>query len=1349
MIQYQTLRQGCLQIVSYLSLSLFISCFWLNLGTARLAAQATSSATIAGVVTDQQGATIPGVEITLTDSSTSAVQTKKTNDVGRYVFANVAPSTYTVVFGKVGFSTYKLEAQTVEIGTTLTLDASLQVGATSTTVEVQARAAAELQTTSASVGTTLSSNDIQSLPNLGRDVATLAVLQPGVTLGGYTAGAVQDQNSYTVDGGNNSDDMAGNNTSYVTNFTGVGGVQQGGSSSGVVPTPVESIEEFKVTTFNQTADFNGGLGSQVQMMTKRGTNQIHGAGYGYYFATNVGAANFWDKNHTPSGSLGYTPLPSNHRDRFGGAIGGPIFPKFLGGKWFAFFNYEGLRFPNVNTYERAVPSDLMRMGIIQVANASGGTTAFNLNPTAVTVNGVTYAPAQCGNAACDPRGIGLNPVVAGIWAKMPHGNDPLYGGTGADGLNVIGYQSPYRTPLTTNAYVGRIDHDFSDKWHFMSSYRYMRLINLTNNQVDIGGALPGDTLGQPTAVAPRDQVPSLLVGGLTTVLSPTATNSFVYSYTRNFWQWGSVNAPPQLTGLGGAVEIAPGNTSTAESIAALIPYNVNTQNVRQRFWDGQDNMFKDDVTMIKGSHIIQVGGVYQRNFDFHMRTDNGNGVNNAIVYQVGANNTSFTGLTYPNALIGSNGSVSSASQTQFQNLYSEVLGFVSQPQVTYTRTGSNLTIQPIGSVAYERSVIPSYNLYASDSWHIKPTLTLTYGLSWALEMPPYELNGSQVMLVDANGKPVSSDSYLANRQSYALLGKAYNPTLGFETIKGVGRKYPFDPVYTDFGPRIALAWSPKYSDGMLGKVLGDNKTVLRAGYGRIFGRLNGVNLVLVPLLGPGLLQAVSCQGPASNGTCAGSGKVTPSTVFRIGTDGNVAPLAAPTTTLPQPFYPGVNGAYAQDPSSIDPNYKPERTDNFTVSIQRAIGSKSTLEVGYIGRIIKNEGLNLNLDAVPYMTTLNGQSFAQAYAATFFALQGTNFTSGANVPAQPFFEAALGGANSAYCKGAASCTAKLASGNLAAFQNTRVSNIWQTMNAAPSWTLGSTQLDVNQMSSISMIDSVGYGNYNAMFVTFRSRDFHGISSTSNFTWGRSLGTAAVTQASSAYTALDVFNIGANYGPQSYDIKFIYNFSAAYQIPFYKSQKGVLGHILGGWTISPIFFAQSGAPIAVGYNEGGICSSACQAFGESSSSGISTYAENAVLTSPFTGGSSSNSNVTGSNGIGTVNPTGVNLFSNPAAVYAEFRKCVLGYDTSCGGYGNLRGQPTWNLDATVLKTVGIWKEGRVGATLNIQVTNVLNHDQLGTSAYGANSLTLSSPTLFGRLTTQANTPRNMEFGLRVFF
>lgn len=1330
--------------------------------SALLWSQATSTSTVTGQATDQTGAAVPGVKVTLRDPATSTQFDTTTNSDGRYVLTNVSVGTYNIIFEKQGFATSRVQQQAVEVGTTLTVNAALEVGSTTTTVEVAAQATAELQTTSASVGSTITAKDLQNLPNLARDAATLAILQPGITPGGNTAGAVQDQNSYTVDGGMNSDDMSGNSTTYVTNFTGLGGTQTGGSTAGAVPVPVESIEEFKVTTFQQSADFNGGLGSQVQMVTKRGTNQFHGSGYEYYFATDVGAANSWTNNHTctpfstqcqsittPAGTgsfptQGYAnPLPSNHRNRFGASLGGYATPNVLGGKWYFFFNYEGQRFPNNNVYERAVPSDLMKLGVIQVPiGSSGAYTAFNLNPYAINYQGVTY-PA-CSGSYCDPRGIGLNPIVQKIWSQMPSGNDVTYGGSGADQHNVIGYLGSLKTPLTDDIYVGRVDHDFGDKWHFFSSYRFMKLVNLTTNQVDIGGVLPGDTKGIPAATAPRDQLPSLLVGGLTTTISATMTNDFRYSFTRNFWQWGTENAPPQLPGLGGAVEIAPGTASaTSEYTYSLIPYNVNTQNIRQRFWDGKDQMFKDDVSKIWGNHILQFGGQYLRNDDYHMRTDNGNGVTNAIVYQVGASGVNFSGFGYPTGL-------SSSNQTSFQRLYSEVLGLVTQPQVAYTRSGSNLNIEPVGSVAYEHSIIPSYQLYAADTWHLKPTLTLTYGMSWEAELPPYELNGAQVLPVDANGKVIGETQYLAAREAAALQGQVYNPVVGFETIRGTGRKYPYNPVWDQFSPRFAVAWNPKFGNGMLGKVFGDGKTVMRAGYGRIYGRLNGVGLVLVPLLGPGLLQAVTCTNPNIQGVC--NGTVTPSTAFRIGTDGTTAPLPSPTQTLPQPFYPGLNGnPGTTDPSVLDPNYRPEVTDNVTVSIQRAIGNNTTFETGYIGRRITHETQNVNIDAVPYMTTLGGQSFAQAYANIYLSLCGAAYCAAAPssstvnaVPVQPFLEAALGGPNSTYCKGSTSCTAKFVSANVSNFTSTSVSTLWRNLNA--NWVLPQTMMDVSQsITSLSYIASNGYGNYNALYGTFRIRNFHGVSSTSNFTWGRALGTGALTQASSSYTQLDAFNTAANYGSNSFDIKFLYNQATSWEIPYYKTQKGILGHVLGGWVISSIFTAQSGAGEAVSYNESGVCGGACQAFGESSSANVTANAEEAVEALPYTGGNSAHSNVAGSAGIGTNNPAGVNQFTNPAAVYAQFRPCILGYDTSCGGYYNIRGLPAWNVDGGALKDIGLWKEGRVGATLSFQITNVFNH----TVFAGPSSLSLSSPTSFGRITAASNIPRNMEFGLRIHF
>src|ERR1035438_1194611 len=215
----------------------------------------------------------------------------------------------------------------------------------------------------------------------------------------------------------------------------------------------------------------------------------------------------------------------------------------------------------------------MRAGVIQVPNAAGVYQAYNLNPNPVTVNGVTYQPATCAGGPCDPRGIGINPVVNQIWQKyMPLPNDPQSG----DLYNTQGYRTSLKLPVNSDFGVLRLDHDFGNRNHFSISDRYYSFRQLTSSQVDIGGALPGDTFGQAAATSPRPQIANYLVAGLTTTLKPNLTNDFRFNYIRNYWSWTTDGGTPQLPGLGGAVEIG------GESSNALIPYNVDTSSTRQR-----------------------------------------------------------------------------------------------------------------------------------------------------------------------------------------------------------------------------------------------------------------------------------------------------------------------------------------------------------------------------------------------------------------------------------------------------------------------------------------------------------------------------------------------------------------------------------------------------------------------------------------------------------------------------------------------------------------------------------------------------------------------------------------------
>src|SRR5438045_943940 len=266
--------------------------------------QSSSAGTVSGTITDSSGGAVAGCTVYLKDAATGSMRPSATNESGFYVFPYVNPGTYTVTVSKQGFKTTVVNGQVVEVGKQLTVNAVLELGSVSSTVEVTFSAGAELQTMDATVGSTLSGETLINLPNTSRDASTLAVLQPGQNINGNVGGAASDQNSFQLDGGYATDDMSGDNNTYIRGFGsdtagGVGAYHSAGNNqtpSAVVPIPVASVEEFKVSTSNQTADFNGGAGSQVQVVTKRGTNTLHGNAYDYYQDTNFAGENTLDNN---------------------------------------------------------------------------------------------------------------------------------------------------------------------------------------------------------------------------------------------------------------------------------------------------------------------------------------------------------------------------------------------------------------------------------------------------------------------------------------------------------------------------------------------------------------------------------------------------------------------------------------------------------------------------------------------------------------------------------------------------------------------------------------------------------------------------------------------------------------------------------------------------------------------------------------------------------------------------------------------------------------------------------------------------------------------------------------------
>src|SRR5262249_7718783 len=154
-----------------------------------------------------------------------------------------------------------------------------------------------------------------------------------------------------------------------------------------------------------------------------------------------------------------------------------------------------------------------------------------------------------------------------------------------------------------------------------------------------------------------------------------------------------------------------------------------------------------------------------------------------------------------------------------------------------------------GKQSQVRSTIKTYNLYFNDTWRLSPTLTLNAGVGYTVETPPVEEKGRQVVLVDETGAPIHAADFLAKRQAAALAGQAYATVVGFETARNLHLKHPYEPFHGGISPKVSVAWNPQFKSGILNKVFGEGTTVFRAGYGRLYGRLNGVNNLLVPMSG--------------------------------------------------------------------------------------------------------------------------------------------------------------------------------------------------------------------------------------------------------------------------------------------------------------------------------------------------------------------------------------------------------------------------------------------------------------------------------------------------------------------
>jgi Carboxypeptidase regulatory-like domain len=1272
---------------------------------------------IAGDVTDPSGAVISGADLTLTDLARNVSQTAKTNSAGHYAFPSVAPGTYRLTVSKSGFRQFVVPSLTVSVAKSFTQNVKLEVGTATQVIEVQATGA-ELQTLDASVGNVLNRTALQNIPSLSRDVTAVLLLQPmaapgynatptvgtgnspasgeGNETGGGVAGARSDQNKFLLDGSDVTSDMEATG-GYTMGF--------GATPRAVVPTPVESVEEFRVTTNNDNS-FSGAAGGEVQMVTKRGTNAWHGSGYEFNQNTDYNA-NLWQLNHAGK------PRPVWQDNRFGASLGGPVYKDKL---WF-FANYEGQRLKKATPLTRWVPSASLRAGLMTYINASGGVSTVPL-------------------ASIDPRHIGISPVIRDIWNKMPLGNNPNEAGT--DGLNVIGFDSA--TPVTQNEDFGlmRLDYKINDNWNASGTFRYDTTRNLNSAQVDIGGVLPGDVLGQPAPTREIPLQPRSYIFGLTGRLSPYVTNDFHFGFVRNFWQWGSVTPFPLVSGTSQAVQIY-----RETAVKNLVPINEDTQSARSRVWNGKDDTFNDTLSWLKGTHFLAFSGEARRMHLFHSRNDKVVAALNVPILFAErlASRTDFPDSLYP-------ADISPDFQSNFRQASVAAMGMVAQATQVIPRA-ADLSPLPPGTFITNDSTLHYYDISFHDTWRIKPSFTFSYGVGWGVQTPPKEKFGRQTIMTDAaTGQILTMSQYLNNLNTQSMAGQFYAPTLAYAPVRTLGRDTPYDTDWSNVSPRLAFAWNPGFSpDSWLGRIFGEKKSVLRGGYGRYYDRVNGVGPVLGPALSVGFGDGVFCKSPLMNGTCQAGGKNSPADAFRIGPDGSsltlptLQPATAPEIPGKDLGYPGANIPFQILDGNLDPHHQNGVNDTWTLSIQRELPSNTVLEIGYVGRYAHHLFSNAGTNQLPYNFRVNGkgQTFAQGFDA--LAAQVDAGATSTNVKPVPFFENFLAGS----CAGFASCTAMVIDDNgfglLGNVQERIVTDFFDAiqfsyvgctngLGPCPRGGLGMFPAD-NQVQNTDITTSNGNSNYNAGYVSVRKVMTRGLMFQVNYTYAKSYDFLGFTQESSGVNNNDNFRPQRDYGPSQFDRRHVVNLFYTYELPFGKGHRfgsGWIDHVIGGWSLSGDFTASTGIPEFV-YNF-----DSCEEFG--GGFGGDTICAPMIARNGEHLGSKAHYNSDGS----------VSIFGDLAAqtaAYNTYREPFFS-DARDGASNPPRGFNRWQLDLGVNKYISITERTKLG--LSLQAVNALNHVE-----FADPGLDLSAgPASFGDTGgTQYNIPRFLNVGVRIDF
>jgi hypothetical protein len=510
---------------------------------------------IVGTVTDATGAVVQGATVTITNLGTNDVQAAKTDTAGDYRFVNLVPANYRVVVETSGFKRFERQSVEVVVDTTARVNAALQIGAATETVEVGTQAAL-LQTESGSLGDTIGAKQMDSMPLNGRNAMNLMELVPGVIPQGSSLGSAAANLGATTGsvGWGNYQIGGGIPTQSSTYVDGAPTQIMQKNTNALVPTQ-DTVQEFTVETSGVSPEFGRFGGGVVNMTTKSGTNQFHGTAYEYVRNKDVNANNYFFNRSNLA-------RPEFTENQFGGAVGGPIWKK----KAFFFVAYELNRIRQAALEQTNIPTAAEQAGVI-ADPASGGS-----YKKIVDLTGNCNIQPYTGQTVTGPTGQSETFAAGGYYITNLFQAGSVSGTCGDPTAKIFRTFYPYNTLNANSSYnyitpysesdntyqlSGRFDYDLTSK---QRAFARFTLWNVLDSPINI---MQGAS-GYPTHSAGAQNHTNQIVVGDTYTFNPTTVLEFRADYMRQD------SVPPGYQGTNEAQWGAP--------FAALAPY-MNYQHI--------------------------------------------------------------------------------------------------------------------------------------------------------------------------------------------------------------------------------------------------------------------------------------------------------------------------------------------------------------------------------------------------------------------------------------------------------------------------------------------------------------------------------------------------------------------------------------------------------------------------------------------------------------------------------------------------------------------------------------------------------------------------------------------------